>query len=222
MIKPEEFSLEGLWVVRAGKAAELLYAGLRVAAEVRPGTVREVLATVHPVETSASRKAISTVTGSCHTRLPARQPTQIMTAVETERYPAKNFYITVHTSHKTVITAGGLMQKVNLKADNRWQMLYYNNKHTHLKHSWHIEKWLAQFRGLSLLAQRCLQWYQKGRAWAWELPPWCWEHAEQRSCKSNLAPAERLLWCNSVGDKTKGQRLIGQVLKIKLIRPLPV
>lgn len=73
-------------MVRAGEAAELLCAGLRVAAEVRAVSAGRVLAALHPPGTSAIRKAImSPVTGSRHKGNGHAANINTMTAAETEQ-----------------------------------------------------------------------------------------------------------------------------------------
>lgn len=52
--------------VRAGKAAELLRAGMRVVANGEIGSVGKVLAVLLSPGTSAIRRAISTISCVCH------------------------------------------------------------------------------------------------------------------------------------------------------------
>lgn len=65
MVKPEELSLVVVLEMREGKAAELLCAGLRVAACVKVGSTWKMLVVVHSPGEPAIRKAMVTVIYFC-------------------------------------------------------------------------------------------------------------------------------------------------------------
>lgn len=62
--------------MRAGKAAELLCAGLRVATDVKIVSAGKVVVVILSSGTPAIRNAISTVIPSCHARAMASEPTE--------------------------------------------------------------------------------------------------------------------------------------------------
>lgn len=75
MVKPEELSLAVLLEMRAGKAVELLCAGLRVATCMKSLSGWKMLGVILSPVKPASRKAIITVIHFCHPRAMAGQST---------------------------------------------------------------------------------------------------------------------------------------------------